>query len=196
MKKTLTRAVVLALTMAASSALAQTADTTAAEQSVVTSILINAMPYIFSAVGAAAVWALAALGRKLSVDAGASKGKYVLFRLAAIAETTVADLNVTLKPLVVKASADGRITADEAKELRDAAFARIKETLGDKGLKELQAVLGATGGTIGVFIGGAIEKALDALKAGKALSKPAVVAMPQALTAGAVGSTAALTSVP
>lgn len=196
MKKTITRAAVLALTLSAPLALAQSVvEPTEAQQSVVTSILTSALPYIFAAVSAAAIWALAALGKKLSVDAGTSKGKFILFRLAAIAETTVADLNVTLKPLVVKASADGKITAAEAKELRDAAIARVKETLGDKGLKELQVVLGATGGTIGVFIGGAIEKALDALKAGKALSKPAVVNLSQGLTAGAVGSTAALAGV-
>lgn len=180
-----TRVSVLALILAAPAAFAQT-EPTAGEQSVVTSILISAMPYILSAVGAAAVWALAALGRKLSVDAGTSKGKFVLFRLAAIAEATVADLNVTMKPLIAKASEDGKITPAEAKELRDAALERIKQTLGDKGMKELQVVLGATGGSIGIFIGGIIEKAVDSMKATKALAKPAVVvAAPQGLIAGA-----------
>lgn len=190
-----TRVSVLALILAAPAAFAQ-AETTA-EQSVITSILIGAMPYIIAAVGAAAVWALAALGRKLSVDAGASKGKFVLFRLAVVTEAVVADLNVTMKPLLVKALEDGKISPEEAKTLRDAAIERVKATLGDKGMKELQAVLGATGGSLGEIIGGIIEKAVDSLKAGKALAKPvAVVAAPQALTAGAVGSTAALTSVP
>lgn len=191
-----TRASVLALILAAPAAFAQT-ETTAAEQSVITSILISAMPYIIAGVGAAAVWALAALGRKLAVDAGASKGKFVLFRLAVVTEAVVADLNVTMKPLLVKALEDGKIGPEEAKTLRDAAIARVKATLGDKGMKELQAVLGATGGSLGEIIGGIIEKAVDSLKATKALATPvAVVTAPQALTAGAVGSTAALTSVP
>lgn len=196
MKKTLTRAIVLALTLSASAAFAQT-ETTTEEQSVITSILISAMPYIIAAVGAAAVWALAALGRKLAVDAGASKGKFVLFRVAVLTEAIVSDLNVTMKPLLVKALADGKITQEEAKTLREAAFARVKATLGEKGMKELQAVLGATGGDIGAIIGGFIEKAVDSMKATKALANPvAVVAAPQGLTAGGVGSTAALTSVP
>lgn len=198
-----TRAAALALILAAPAAFAQT-GTTAEEQSVITSILISAMPYIIAAVGAAAVWALAALGRKLAVDAGASKGKFVLFRLAVVTEAVVADLNVTMKPLLVKALEDGKISPEEAKTLRDAAFERVKATLGDKGMKELQAVLGATGGSIGTLLGGIIEKAVDSLKAGKALAKPvAVVAAPQALVAGSgevikefVNKTAVVTPVP
>jgi hypothetical protein len=196
MKKNTLRAAVFALTLSAPLALAQSVvEPTEAEQSVLFSILISALPYILGVLSAAAVWALGALAVKLGREAGGSKVKLVLQKAVLLTETVVADINVTVKPLVVKASADGRITSAEAKEIKDAAMKRLLEVLGDKGLKELQAVLGLTAGTIGVFLGGLIEKAVDALKAGKALSKPAVVAMPQGLTAGAVGSTAALAGV-
>ncbi|NBD09253.1 hypothetical protein [Corallococcus silvisoli] len=202
MKKCLTLAACIVAVLTAPVALAQTSTSSGADpgiQSVLVAAAVSAVPIIATALATLIAAALLALTKKLNAQAGDSKLAQVGARVSMLAESTVRELEVTLRPKLEAAAADGVLTAEELAMLKATALAQLKASLGEHGLKELQAVLGLTAGSIGTFLGGLIEAAVDRMKAGKATPTATiaeeVVSAAQAL--GAIGSTAALaTAVP
>ncbi|CAM4465564.1 hypothetical protein [Corallococcus exiguus] len=197
MKKRLTLAAGLAALLTAPTALAQastgaTADTSI--QTVLMSAAVTAVPIVAAALATLISAALYALTKKLNAQAGDSKLAQVGARVSMLAESTVRELEVTMRPKLEAAAADGVLTAEELAKIKTEALTQLKASLGEHGLKELQAVLGLTAGSIGTFLGGLIEAAVDRMKAGKATPSTTiaeeVVSAAQAL--GAIGSTAAL----
>lgn len=131
-------------------------------QTLLQMFLDYAMPPLLTALGAAAVWALAKLAAWLQSKGEESK----LFRLTAtvadLAHSTVAELNATLRPQLASALADGHITAEEGARLKATALDVLKNKL-PVGLRTLATQ--AFGASVDTWLGGHIERAVTAQKA-------------------------------
>ncbi|WP_163869610.1 hypothetical protein [Myxococcus eversor] len=159
--------------------------------SVVSSILVSVVPVLATALAALIVSGLTGLTRKFQAQAGESKLALVAARVSMLAEGIVRDIEVTMKPKLEAAAADGELTPAEFQQLKDEALQRLLKSLGDRGLAELQQVLQLSAGSVGLFLSGLIEAALDKMKAGRGGSTVDDV-MTAALSLGAIGSSAAL----
>lgn len=196
MKKRFTLAAVLALALAAPAALAQAGSTPPGPtlQSLLMSAAVAVVPVVATALAGLIAAALVALTKKLQAQAGESKLAQVGARASMLAEAVVRDIEVTLKPKLEQAVSDGVLTSAELKQLKDEALAELKRSLGERGLAELQQVLHLTAGSVGTFLSGLIEAALDRMKASRAPATADEV-VSAALSLGAIGSQAALAPV-
>ncbi|MFY2557217.1 hypothetical protein ACN469_06265 [Corallococcus terminator] len=174
-------------------ALAQTgtSPTEPSLSSVVSSILVSVAPVLATALAALIVSGLTGLTRKLQAQAGESRLALVASHASLLAEGIVRDIEVTMKPKLEAAAADGELTAAEFQQLTDEALQRLVKSLGKRGLAELQQVLQLTAGSVGSSLSGLIEAALDKMKADHGGSTVDEV-MTAALSLGAIGSSAAL----
>lgn len=119
------------------------------------------LPVLATGLTAVLTWVFAQLALKLGTQKGASKLALVGEKAFHFAQVVVAELDATLKPKLQEMSADGVLTAAEIGQLRDIALNRIKELLAERGLKELQNVLGLVGPQLDVYLRGLLERAVD-----------------------------------
>ncbi len=105
-------------------------------------------------------FALKMLADKWAAEGKSNKLIAVGAKVAHFAELVVADLDANLKPQLQSALADGVITPEEQKALRDLALARMKLLLAKEGMAELTGVLGIATSQVDSYILGAIEKAV------------------------------------
>ncbi|QSQ24872.1 hypothetical protein JY651_08000 [Pyxidicoccus parkwayensis] len=196
MKKKLTLAAVLAAVLAAPVALAQDGASPPGPtlQSLLMSAAVAVVPVVATALAGLIAAALVALTKKLQAQAGESKLAQVATRASMLAEGIVRDLEVTLKPTLEAAASDGVLTAVELQHIKATALEQLKASLGQRGLAELQQVLQLSAGSVGTFLSGLIEAALDRMKSARAPATADEV-VSAALSLGAIGSQAALVPV-
>ncbi|MFP2961847.1 hypothetical protein ACLEPN_29640 [Myxococcus sp. 1LA] len=189
-RKLLILAAVGGVLLSAPVALAQT--TTAPEPtltSVLMSTAVQVVPIVAAALAALLVAGLTGLTNKLKAQAEGSRLAAVGERATLVALSVVRDLEVTMKPKLEAAAADGVLTQAEFKQLKDEALARLKESLGEHGLRELQEVLKLAPGKLGEFLSGLIEDALDRMKASRGIvTTTAEDVISAALTLGAAST--------
>lgn len=89
---------------------------------------------------AIASWALYAASNWLQAHAKTEYQRGVLARLTEAVSTIVSETQQTTVEALKAAAADGKITAEEAAELKDGAISRVRGYLGKRGLKELETV--------------------------------------------------------
>lgn len=172
--KPLSRLVALAALLLSPLALAQAAEPTADGNSALLSFGITLLPYVLAGLVGVLAWALASWRKKLLSQSGESRLAQVGARLLLVAEGIVRDLEVTLKPELKAATADGVLTPTELARLKNEALKRLKESLGEHGMAELRDVLQVSAGSLGVFLSGIIEKALDMMKVTQTAAKGGV----------------------
>ncbi|WP_141620101.1 hypothetical protein [Myxococcus sp. AB036A] len=160
----------LIVVLGAPTALAQGA---AAPEPTLTSILmstaVQVVPIVATALAALLVAGLTGLTNKLKAQAEVSKLAAVGERSATVALSVVRHVDVTMKPRLEAAAADGVLTQEEFQQLKAEAMTRLKESLGGHGLRELQEVLKLAPGKLGEFLSGLIEDALDRMKASRGI---------------------------
>lgn len=146
------------------------------KSALLTLFIAHVAPVLFTGLAMLLGWVLTQLGRKLGAQAGESKLAAVGTRFTLFAQAVVADLEATLKPELAKATADGELTQAEIAHLRTIALARLKALAGEKGLGELQAVIGIAAPQVDAFLSGLIERAVATLPRDAA---PTLAASPQ-----------------
>lgn len=120
-------------------------------------------PPLLSALGSLLVWVFWKLGQKLDAQASMSKLSAVGARISHLAESVAHELEATLKPELLKATEDGKLTTDEITKLRETALARLRQMIGEKGLGEVVGVLGIVLPSVNTYLSGVIEKAVAGL---------------------------------
>lgn len=121
------------------------------------------LPPILTALGVGAAWVLTQLGLWISAKWGESKLAQATMRVTHFASVIVADIEATVRPEIQKALADGELSAEEGKRLKETAMARLKEMLAKEGLAELKGVVGVFAPTLESYLSGVIERAVSAL---------------------------------
>lgn len=90
-------------------------------------------------------------------------------RLAAhafdLAQSVVAHIEAEMRPKLVTALADGRLTPEERLALKEQAMRLLKDALAAEGLKKLEKVRGLAGPTLEVYLSGLLERALGSQRA-------------------------------
>ncbi len=107
--------------------------------------------------GSAALAALSKLAQYLHEKAAASKAAGVAAVFTDLAKSTVAMIDVELRPQLTAALADGKITAEEGRALRDHALAILKSQVPGKLLGSAAEIFGALG--VDTWLKGLIERA-------------------------------------
>lgn len=87
---------------------------------------------------ALSAWVGAAIKAKVQNDLA----RGLMERLHSAVETAVISVGSTLRQEILRAKEDGRITSEEAAELRDAALRIVKLYLGEHGTQEIERVVG------------------------------------------------------
>lgn len=113
---------------------------------------------------AALTWAAAKLAQLIRAKVKSEYLRGALVRLDDAVFTAVKDLQQSVVEEIKAASADGKITEDEKKRIKEKALASVKSHLGTKGLSELATVLGLDGGAIEGFLSSKVEAAVHDLR--------------------------------
>lgn len=114
------------------------------------------------------VWLLAWAGSAFAKKAAANKLWLAAVKVAELASAIVRDIEATVKPEASRMTADGKLTPEEAKRLRDLALARLKTSLGERGLEQLRGTLGLAGVAAEGYLAGKVEEAVATVKAPQA----------------------------
>lgn len=125
-------------------------------------------PVLITGVSGALTWALALLTKWLrekaaavNQTAGQARFTHAMDALWGVVANTVAELNVSMKSKLASYLADGKISPEEAADLKAAALEIIKTKLGPNLLGVVKSELG---GVFETVVGGMIEKAVVATK--------------------------------
>lgn len=121
---------------------------------------------LFVTTACAAVVGIAFFGaRYVNALTGTAKKLQVLKLVAAKASVVVAELDATMRPLLVASFADGKLDAAEAAKIKSVAMLKLRELLGTEGVSAIREVIGiTTDGALEMFLGGALELALKGLR--------------------------------
>jgi polyhydroxyalkanoate synthesis regulator phasin len=105
-------------------------------------ILVNQLAPLFAAViaGLVAV-AIARFNKWVRTKTDSEEILTTMDSVFNIAETAVADANATVVAGLKEAAADGKITEEEAKDIKDKVFKQIKDTIPTKSAKVLSKVV-------------------------------------------------------
>ncbi len=113
---------------------------------------------------AALTWAAAKLAQLIRAKVQNEYLKGVLVRLDDAVFTAVKDMQQTVVEQIKAASADGKITDDEKKQIKEKALAAVKSHLGTKGLAEAAAILGLGGSALEGLLSSKVEAAVHDLR--------------------------------
>lgn len=141
------------------------------KQTLITILVQVVLPLAASGAFAAAIWALTKLSTVLKTKADGNKLVACLATLTVHADTVVSNIQATLIPVIKKDAADGALSATEVAQLRTAALAKLKESLGTEGVAAIQDVVGILAPSLDSFLSGFIETRVAALGPKTALSK-------------------------
>jgi hypothetical protein len=126
--------------------------------------LVVASPVIIGTLLKLAYAGMGALTAKLNAGAEASKLQAALARITVLADAVVRDIEVSLRPKLVAATADGILTAAEQVMLKSAALQALKSAATKHGLAELQQLLKLAPDMLEPILSGILERAVGALK--------------------------------
>jgi hypothetical protein len=126
------------------------------------------LAFLLQAAGTAALslfsWASVRFGIWLKGRTKQDSISGILARLLDVIMTVVAELEQTLVPAYKARVADGKLTPQDIKELRDIAVAKVKERLGIGQWQTTLAALGLTPDGLASFIIGKIEASVFAMR--------------------------------
>lgn len=139
------------------------------------------LPVLATAIAALITALLGMLTMKLKGDAMKAKaeGKNTVWldlasRASHLTQLVVTDIQNTLRPMLLTAGKDGKISKEEGEEMRAEAIKRVKAMLGEHGMKELGGFVGDL--NVDQYIGSLVESALGEVKVIKAQEKASEVA--------------------
>lgn len=112
--------------------------------------------------GGAILWALKALVQYLGTKSEGNKAAHVALVFGELAQSIVAELEVTLRPQLQKALADGSLSPDEAAKLKAEALRILKEKAPAGLITAAGSVFGAG---LDTWLGGLVERANSAAPA-------------------------------
>jgi len=113
---------------------------------------------------AALTWAAAKLAQLIRAKVQNEYLKGVLVRVDDAVFTAVKDLQQTVVEQIKAASADGKITDDERKQIKEKALAAVRSHLGAKGIAEAAGILGLGGGALEGLLSSKVEAAVHDLR--------------------------------
>lgn len=130
-----------------------------------------AVPLLLTGAGTGLTWLAAAVAKSYGAQAAHTLTQTALYKVEALALMVVTELEQTLRPTIQAAAADGKITPEEAKSIKDAAVDKLRSYLGADGLKKVAQVVGGDS-VVSSFLNTAIEHAVSKLPASNVAVDP------------------------
>ena len=130
-------------------------------------LLRAAAPSLATIVGSLLSVALGFLIKKLHRKTKSEYLSDLIYRLEDTVRNVVRELQQTVVDGLKKRSADGKLTAEDAAEIRSEALAKVKSYVGPKGLAELARLLGMNAALVDSYIVTLVESSIP--KPGKSL---------------------------
>lgn len=130
------------------------------------------LPAVLAVLSLALTGVAAYASSYLSKRAATSRAFAALAPFWEVVRSTVAHADAELRPALMTALRDGRLTPEEGKALKAQTIKLVKDQLGTEGLAALQKALRVSIPGLETYISGAIERALSEQKA------PVVVGTP------------------
>ncbi|WP_233104165.1 hypothetical protein [Haliangium ochraceum] len=127
-------------------------------------IALTTLQFVSPVLLAALAWLSA---KAASLIQGKVSNEYlrgVLVRLDEAVTTAVKDLQQTVVDEIKRASADGKLTSEEKKRIKQSAIDHVKSYLGPKGVRILAEVLGLDDDGLGGFLAARVEAAVHDLR--------------------------------
>jgi hypothetical protein len=131
---------------------------------VIASLIDLALPALVTGI----IWGITKVASYFKAKTNIEYVQGAIGRLNEAVVMSVREVEQTIKAELVKKRADGKITPDDARDIKDAAIAAAKSYLGAKGIAELIKVLGIDASLVDKLVGGKIEQVLSELKDEKA----------------------------
>lgn len=128
-------------------------ESTSVSTAILKYIIAPALPVL----GGVIVWALNALVKYLNAKTAGTRGENTVKTLGELAQSIVADLEVTLRPQIQKALADGTLSKEEAATLKAEALRILKEKAPAGLLATAGTLFGASG--LDTWLSGLVERA-------------------------------------
>jgi hypothetical protein len=113
---------------------------------------------------AALTWAAAKLAQLIRAKVRSEYLRQVLVRVDEAVFTAVKDLQQSVVEEIKAASADGKITDEEKKRIKERAITSVKSHLGTKGISEVGTILGLEAGALDGFLSSKVEAAVHDLR--------------------------------
>lgn len=127
------------------------------------SLAQQALAWLLDAALAAIVGVLALLAQYLRSKSATSLAARAGLVATEAATAAVHELDATMRPLLLSAAADGKLSPEEAKQLRDHALEVLKTKLGPNALKAITSAFGFD--FLDTFLRGKVEQAVAQKKA-------------------------------
>ena len=140
-----------------------------------TDAVVSVIPSVVVAVSGVVIAALLSLRRRLEAQTQESRQATVSTRAQLLADGIVRDLEAGLKAELRASAADGALTAEDYHALKEEALVRLRESLGARGLAEVQQTLCLSQEALAIYLSGAVETAVAKAKAPR---RPAPVVPP------------------
>jgi len=131
---------------------------------IVTNALIPGFGTILTAL---VFWGLFELTRYVKTKTKNEAVNDAVLHVCDTVETTVRELEQTLVPQIKKAAADGKISGEEARELKEVALRKVKDQIPEKIAKTAEMAVNS----VDKLIRAKIENAVFELKTGSILSR-------------------------
>jgi hypothetical protein len=119
---------------------------------------------------AALTWASAKLAQLIRAKVRSEYLSQVLIRLDEAIFTSVKAVQQSVVDEIKAASADGKITDDEKKRIKEKAIATVKAHLGTKGVADVVKILGLEGGALDGLLSSKVEAAVHDLRRAAAVA--------------------------
>jgi hypothetical protein len=131
---------------------------------IIASLIDLALPALVTGI----IWGITKVASYFKAKTNIEYVQGAIGRLNEAVVTAVREVEQTIKAELVKKRADGKITPDDARDIKAAAIAAAKSYLGAKGIAEIIKVLGIDASLVDKLVGGKIEQVLSELKDEKA----------------------------
>jgi hypothetical protein len=113
---------------------------------------------------AALTWAAAKLAQLIRVKVRSEYLRQVLVRVDEAVYTAVKDVQQSVVEEIKAASADGKITDEEKKRIKERAITSVRSHLGPKGITEIGTILGLDAGALEGFLSSKVEAAVHDIR--------------------------------
>jgi hypothetical protein len=127
---------------------------------VIASLIDLALPALVTGI----IWGITKVASYFKAKTNIEYVQGAIGRLNEAVVTAVREVEQTIKAELVKKRADGKITPDDARDIKAAAIAAAKSYLGAKGIAELIKVLGIDAAFVDKLVGGKIEQVISEMK--------------------------------
>lgn len=143
------------------------------KEKIIETVVVYLVPLLLTGLVALVGFGIRALRKKFEADGKISLVEGAVLKVLNVGEMVVRDIEATTKRSLEEKAKDG-LTPEEYRLLRDEAIAKLKASLGERGLAELKGAIGLAPEAVDTYLGGVVERAVTTVSTQSAAKEAAV----------------------